>query len=107
MQSFLYSFQYSYITITFPSHLQGTLLAVCILVQGITGFVAWPVLSPNPFGAAHYETPLLIVTIPSVIFYTFCYIQRGNDAFRNNFLNCILEFQNVSYFPQLFNTFFH
>ena len=58
--------------------------------QGVIGFLAWPALSPNPFGVGQYKLVILVVFIPSFLFYRFPYVQRKNDKYRTNFLNKVL-----------------
>jgi len=94
-QAIIYTFQYSYVTITFPPAIYSPLLAITMLVQGVCGFVAWPTLSPNPFGTTQYNTALLFVLVPSVVLYWFAIEQYPNDVFRKSFLNCLLEFHNI------------
>ena len=67
VQAFAYSLEFAYISMTFAPALYGPLIAVTIGLQGALGFVAWPGLSPNPFGADEYGVPLLAIMLPPVL----------------------------------------
>jgi hypothetical protein len=75
------------ITGAFPTPLYGPLLALTIAVQGTIGFIAWPGLSPDPFGDGAYQQVILVVLGPSFLCYIFPFIQRHNDRYRMNYLN--------------------
>jgi len=85
--SFAYSLQFAYITVAFPTALYGPLLALTIAVQGTVGFVAWPGLSPDPWGEEAYKKCMLVVFVPSFLCYVFPLMQYRNDLYRMNFLN--------------------
>jgi hypothetical protein len=55
------------------------LIAVTTGVQGLFGFVAWPGLSPNPFGAANYRAPLLAVLAGTPLLYHCPYVHWRRD----------------------------
>jgi len=92
--AFAYSLQFAYITVAFPTSLYCPLLALTIAVQGTVGFIAWPVLSPDPFGPNAYKKVITLLVVPSFLCYVFPLMQRQNDKYRMNFLNNALARHN-------------
>jgi hypothetical protein len=60
-----FTIEFSYIAITFPAELYGSLIAVTIGVQSLVGFIAWPGLSPSPFEPGDFTPTLLILLLPT------------------------------------------
>eukprot|EP00656_Telonema_subtile_P028678 TRINITY_DN3125_c0_g1_i5.p1 TRINITY_DN3125_c0_g1~~TRINITY_DN3125_c0_g1_i5.p1 ORF type:complete len:480 (+),score=63.09 TRINITY_DN3125_c0_g1_i5:122-1561(+) len=95
LNGFSFSLQFAYVTIAFPTDLYCPLLALSMIVQGAMGFVAWPILSPNPFGDTKYVPVVLLMLGPTFLCYGFPFLQRRNDAYRGNFLNSLLLRNNA------------
>ena len=74
--SFCFTIQFAYISITYPPNLYGPLLTVSVGIQGVVGLLAFPGLSPNPFGPTAFAQPLLWILLPptAVLLY-FPYLQ--------------------------------
>ncbi len=66
-QAFAYTLEFAYIQMTYAPGLYGPLVATTIAVQAIIGLVAWPGLSPNPFGATDFTPVLLICLLPTLL----------------------------------------
>ncbi|GAB5355913.1 hypothetical protein AAMO2058_000245600 [Amorphochlora amoebiformis] len=78
-QAFAYTIEFAYIQITYPNEFYGPLIAAVITAQGLLGFIAWPGLSPNPFGPTQFTPVLLICLIPSFLLYIIPFYQRKHD----------------------------
>mmetsp|Transcript_9281 Transcript_9281/g.22822 ORF Transcript_9281/g.22822 Transcript_9281/m.22822 type:complete len:524 (-) Transcript_9281:137-1708(-) len=79
IQGFAYTMQFAYVQLTYPDALYGPLIAFLIAAQGIIGLIAWPGLSPNPFGATAFTPVLLICLIPTTLLYYIPWQQRKYD----------------------------
>mmetsp|Transcript_20871 Transcript_20871/g.51169 ORF Transcript_20871/g.51169 Transcript_20871/m.51169 type:complete len:517 (-) Transcript_20871:83-1633(-) len=79
VQAFAYTLEFTYVQLTFPPAMYGPLIASVIAIQGLIGFIAWPGLSPNPFGSTAFTPVLLICLIPTVLLYYVPYQQQRHD----------------------------
>uniref|UniRef100_A0A7S3Z678 Major facilitator superfamily (MFS) profile domain-containing protein n=1 Tax=Lotharella globosa TaxID=91324 RepID=A0A7S3Z678_9EUKA len=79
IQAFAYTMQFAYVQLTYPENLFGPLIAFLIAAQGIIGLIAWPGLSPNPFGSTAFTPPLLICLIPTFGLYYVPWQQKPYD----------------------------
>jgi len=79
IQAFAYTMEFTYIQLTYPPQLYGPLIAFVVAFQGVIGLIAWPGLSPNPFGATAFTPVLLICLIPSFLLYYVAWHQKQYD----------------------------
>jgi len=64
----VYTLQFAYLTMAFPSDLYSGLLTVTVAVQCSLGFIAWPLLAVvKPFGADPSLGNFLLMLVPSVL----------------------------------------
>ena len=62
--SFAFTIQFTYISFTYAPNLYGPLISVSVGIQGVVGLLAYPGLSPNPFGPQAFMQPLLWILLP-------------------------------------------
>jgi MFS family permease len=70
-----FTLEFSYIAISFPPELYGSLIAVTIGIQSLVGFIAWPGLSPSPFAPGNFTPTLLILLLPIPMLLTAPYFE--------------------------------
>merc|ERR1712226_650825 len=70
-----YSIQFGYLIIAYPAEMYAGLLSIVLFVQGLLGFVAWPVLSAlRPFGSS-WGTYIAILILPTVPLYAWPWME--------------------------------
>jgi len=79
IQGLAYTMQFAYVQLTYEASLYGPLIAFLIAAQGIVGLIAWPGLSPNPFGASNFTPVLIICLVPTFFLYYVPYQQYPHD----------------------------
>jgi len=80
-QSIVYSLIFAYLMMTYPAEIYGNLVSCTIAIQGLVGFIAWPILSPNPFGSKAFAPELLILLVPGcIILYGNAYVQWADQS---------------------------
>jgi len=84
INSFAYTLEFSYLQMTYPPVLYGRLVALTIATQGTLGFIAWPGLSPNPFGAGNFTPLLLIILCPAPLMFFAPYVQWKYEKTQSN-----------------------
>ena len=69
LQATVYPMMFVYPEIRFPSRYFGRIIAMLTAAQATAGLIAYPGLSPNPFGDKRgaYRWPLLLAILPSLL----------------------------------------
>lgn len=69
VQATLYPMMFAYPEIRFPPAYFGRVIALLTAAQATAGLIAYPGLSPNPFGGGRgaYRWPLLVAVVPSLL----------------------------------------